>query len=328
MRAAGPGLTHSYDYDALGRMVSDTGPQGTVSYRYGLAGRRSRTTYPEGFFVEYDYLHTGETTAIRENGATSGAGVLATFGYDQMGRRTSLTRGNGTVTNYSYDPVSRLTQLTQNLAGDADDLTLGFGYNPASQIVSNTRSNDAYSFTGHVNENVTDNVNHLNQVTQTGTTGISYGLAGNVREIGPAAYAYTSENLMASAPGLTLAYDPLMRLYETNTGTSATTRRFLYDGANMIAEYDGDGVLKRRYVHGPGVDEPIAYYTSTATSSRRWLHADERGSIIAVSDAAGAVAAVNRYDEYGNPQGGAITGRFGYTGQAWLPELGMYYYRA
>ncbi|MDQ4088304.1 MAG: RHS repeat-associated core domain-containing protein, partial [Pseudomonadota bacterium] len=42
----------------------------------------------------------------------------------------------------------------------------------------------------------------------------------------------------------------------------------------------------------------------------------------------GAVAAVNRYDEYGNPQGGAITGRFGYTGQAWLPELGMYYYRA
>ena len=28
------------------------------------------------------------------------------------------------------------------------------------------------------------------------------------------------------------------------------------------------------------------------------------------------------------PQGGAITGRFGYTGQVWLPELGMYDYRA
>ena len=36
---------------------------------------------------------------------------------------------------------------------------------------------------------------------------------------------------------------------------------------------------------------------------------------------------VNRYDEYGIPQGGNV-GRFQYTGQAWLPELGMYYYKA
>ncbi|MDQ4086903.1 MAG: hypothetical protein M3177_02645, partial [Pseudomonadota bacterium] len=80
-------------------------------------------------------------------------------------------------------------------------------------------------------------------MTSSGTTPIDYGLVGNVREIGPSTYTYTSENLLASGPGVTLAYDPLMRLYETNPGTSAATRRFAYDGANMIAEYDGDGVL-------------------------------------------------------------------------------------
>ena len=37
---------------------------------------------------------------------------------------------------------------------------------------------------------------------------------------------------------------------------------------------------------------------------------------------------INRYDDYGNPQGGAITGRFGYTGQVWLQQAGLYHYRA
>jgi RHS repeat-associated protein len=36
---------------------------------------------------------------------------------------------------------------------------------------------------------------------------------------------------------------------------------------------------------------------------------------------------VNTYDEYGVP-GSANTGAFQYTGQVWLPELGMYYYKA
>jgi RHS repeat-associated protein len=65
----------------------------------------------------------------------------------------------------------------------------------------------------------------------------------------------------------------------------------------------------------------------SGTADRRFLHADERGNIIAISNASGAVSAVNTYDEYGIP---ATTnmGRFGYTGQAWLPEIGLNYYKA
>ena len=36
---------------------------------------------------------------------------------------------------------------------------------------------------------------------------------------------------------------------------------------------------------------------------------------------------INLYDEYGIPAASNI-GRFQYTGQAWLPELGMYYFKA
>ena len=77
-----------------GKIAAPNGPQGTVSSQWDLAGCRTRLTYPgSGLYVDYDYLVTGGMTKIRENGATSGVGVLATFAYDDLGRRTSLTFG-------------------------------------------------------------------------------------------------------------------------------------------------------------------------------------------------------------------------------------------
>jgi RHS repeat-associated protein len=69
------------------------------------------------------------------------------------------------------------------------------------------------------------------------------------------------------------------------------------------------------------------WYEGSGTTDRRWLIPDERGSIVAVTNASGTVTAVNSYDEYGIPASTNV-GRFQYTGQAWLPELGMYYYKA
>jgi len=48
---------------------------------------------------------------------------------------------------------------------------------------------------------------------------------------------------------------------------------------------------------------------------------------VSITDSAGATVHINAYDEYGIPAPGNI-GRFGYTGQTWLPELGMWYYKA
>jgi RHS repeat-associated protein len=54
---------------------------------------------------------------------------------------------------------------------------------------------------------------------------------------------------------------------------------------------------------------------------------DERGSIAGLFANNGTSIAKNNYDEYGIP-GSANQGRFQYTGQAWIPELGMYHYKA
>ena len=62
-------------------------------------------------------------------------------------------------------------------------------------------------------------------------------------------------------------------------------------------------------LNGPGSDEPLVWYEGTGTSDRRFLVADERGSIVAVTDSAGAALAINRYDEYGGlrPLGITVT---------------------
>jgi RHS repeat-associated protein len=48
---------------------------------------------------------------------------------------------------------------------------------------------------------------------------------------------------------------------------------------------------------------------------------------VAVTNNAGAATAINTYDEYGLPAAGNL-GRFQYTGQTWLPEVGLYHYKA
>ena len=116
----------------------------------------------------------------------------------------------------------------------------------------------------------------------------------------------------------TLTYDALGRLY------SAGGTRFLYDGSDLIAEYDASGNVLHRYVHGPGVDEPLVAYDGAGVDSPHWLLADERGSVVGSADAAGAVTPT-AFDDYG---AGSPVSRFGFTGQAWLPEAGVYHFKA
>ncbi len=125
---------------------------------------------------------------------------------------------------------------------------------------------------------------------------------------------------------VSLAYDGAGRLI--TTAGSATTN-FLYDGDQLIAEYDNAGHVLRRYVPTRGENEPVVWYEGSGTTDRRFLIPDERGSIIAVTDGSANLmgAGPNTYDEYGVP-GSSNLGRFQYTGQMYIPEIGLYHYKA
>lgn len=327
----GNGLSYGFSYDALGRLTGQTNSWyagGNLAFQYDAAGRRTRMSWTwDNLYIDYDYLVTGETWKLRENGATSGVGVLATYGYDDMGRRVYLGRGNGTSTSYTFDAASQLQAMSQDLAGTNADITSTFIYNPAMQMTQRVRSNDAYAWTGAVSVNRPYGANGLNQYTASGAITPTYDAKGNLTSAGTPVYTFDAENqLTTSSTGGNYGFDPLGRLF--NEAIPSGNLTFQYDGSALVTESNAtNGSVQRRYVHGPGDDEPLLWYEGYTNTDRRWLHADERGSVTAVSNAAGNSIAINTYDEYGIP-GASNLGRFQYTGQMWLPELGMYHYKA
>lgn len=324
---SGEGVSTSYD--GFGRLASSTSTMGgttrTLTYQHDANGGRTRLTWPGAdAYHSYDLDGLGRLAGIRENGATT----VASFTYDAGGRR-SAAGITGASSVFGYDPSARLSSLGHDLAGTTADQSLAFNYNPASQIVTRTSANDAYASTGAYNVSRGYGVNGLNQYTAAGPASFTYDLNGNLTSDGSISFVYDVENRLVSASGAksaSLSYDPLGRLFSTSGGSAGTTR-FLYDGDELVAEYDAAGTLLRRYVHGIATDDPVLWYEGTALASRRGLLADHQGTIVAVTDAGGNPLALNAYDPWGIPNT-ANLGRFQYTGQAWLPELGMYHYKA
>ena len=317
-------MTLSYAYDALGRMMGEThSVLGAVGYSYDARGRMTRLSYPGAFFVDYGYDNTGAMTTVRENGTAT----LATYAYDDLGRRTSLTRGNGAVTSYDYDGGSRLTSLSHDLAGTVHDQNWSFAYNPAGQIIRETSSNGLYDWPAPGPDfNDAYVSNGLNQHTSVASAALSHDGRGNTITADGSTYGFDKRNRLTSAsPGGTLGYDPAGRLYEKNSGGAAT--RFAYAGSSPIEEKNVSGTVQRRYVPGAGVDETLVWYEGADTSDKRWLTADARGSVTAITDGSGAATAVNRYDEYGVPHANNA-GRFQFTGQMRLGGFGVYHYKA
>jgi RHS repeat-associated protein len=173
-------------------------------------------------------------------------------------------------------------------------------------------------------------VNGLNQYLSTAGTGAAayqYDSNGNLIWDGSTAFVYDSENRLVSASGAknaTLTYDSLGRLWRV-VGPSGTST-FYYDGDRHIEEYDAAGRV-RLHAFGPGTDEALVWWERDAGWQRRFLHTDHQGSLTAIVDNAGNPLHIDSYNEWGVPAAGNW-GRFMYTGQLWLPDLGLYYYKA
>jgi YD repeat-containing protein len=105
---------------------------------------------------------------------------------------------------------------------------------------------------------------------------------------------------MVTGPqGSVLGYDPLGRLASASSSGLGTASQYAYDGDHMLIAYNLNNGIYRRYVFGPGADEPIAYYKSSQSLAvgRQFIMADERGSVISTADSAGTTQGIAAYDE-------------------------------
>jgi RHS repeat-associated protein len=158
---------------------------------------------------------------------------------------------------------------------------------------------------------------------------ISYDARGNVTYDPTTGYGfgYNRWNRLVTVYGPSwtgsIGYDGLGRLISAGAGNYTAT---LYDGEDRVAEHNlQTEALTLRIVHGPGTDEPLVTYDGTDTGSRRFLYADERGSIVAGLYSSTTTPKIYAYDEYGviPPQ----HNRFEFTGHVYESMSGLLYAR-
>lgn len=81
-----------------------------------------------------------------ENGSAS----LFSQSFNGFGERSAMGRG-GSSSSFSYDGASRIAGIGHdlfNVAGQpSPDVNWTFGYNPSSQLASQSRDNDSYAWT-------------------------------------------------------------------------------------------------------------------------------------------------------------------------------------
>lgn len=297
----------------------------TTQMTYDKAGRVTSLTYPDNKKITYHYDAQGRLSNIVD---PQGASILSQT-FSGQGQLATQARLNNTTTTFEYDSLGRPISLAHDVSGTAYDIEFGFRYNPASQISQLTHSNNVYSYRA-ARPSLDYTVNGLNQYTTVAGKALTYDDNGNLTQDTTQQYTFNHANQLVRIEGPVngvLSYDTQGRLSEVKANDKSTY--FLYLGKRLIAEYDDTLTMQKRYIHGQGVDTPIATYQGSSTSryALRYMHRNHQGSIIALSNPWQSVSQIARYDEYGQLDG-HYTGRFAYTGQVNLPEFGLYYYKA
>jgi len=167
------------------------------------------------------------------------------------------------------------------------------------------------------------------QVTEAGsTTSYTYDANGNLTGDGTRTFEWDAENrLTAVKQGPTtlasFVYDGQgRRALKTASGVTTT---YVYDHADVIEERLSPGDTLR-YVRGPDIDEHWAVRDGSGVAT--YFLADHLGSVVQMTNAAGAVTLAREYDPYGRLLSGASQSGYAFTGREWDAEVGMLYYRS
>ena len=270
--------------------------------------------------MDYPYDTPSQVPSIlHQLTATSSQINKADYVYNPVGNRTSLTDRRGAQA-FGYDQLDRLTSASHPLLGSPQN----FAYDPVGNRTGGTVVNAGNQLT--VDANYTyqyDDNGNLTRKTLLAT--------GNYTQ-----YSYDAENRLTQVQEFaagnptavttsTYRYDGLGRRIEKVA--NGQTKRYVYDGEDIVLEYDGSNTLQARYTHGPGIDEPIAI---TKGSNTFFYHQDGLGSVTDLTDSAGVTAKSYSYDAYGNilESPGTVEQPYTYTGRELDAESGLLYYRA
>jgi RHS repeat-associated protein len=337
-------INTNYTYDAESRLTSLSARLGSTvvtdtGYLYDTVGNRTRKTTP-GFNEDYGYDLASQLMNVKRTGATPGRWFLA---YDKVGNRTSQ-QVDTAATLGNHDNVNRLLSrqvggmlLFQGTVNEPAVVTVQG--KPADVQASNSFTGAAQVTGGSTQVTVTAQDPSGNLRTNVygvsvsgGSATYTYDAAGNLTQRVEGGYTWnyewnaTNQLTRVTKDSIELSrfvYDPFERRVEKVAG--GTTYSYAHDREAIVRETRTGGTVLK-YVHGPGLDEPLAREDSGG--ALEYYHADAIGSVLQRTNQAGAVIHSYRYDAWGSPEIGASEPGYAFTAREWDPEVGLYYYRA
>ena len=246
--------------------------------------------------------HTENINGITRNNA---------YGYDALNRLITAADGAGGVESHAYDPLNNLKSRT------VSNITTTYNHDAANQLTEVMQGDI------RIKGFVYDAAGNLKQKCES-NNGVPVTLTGN------SATACSGGPVTIANHGFT--YDDQGRRLSKTVGASTTN--YLYNGQDILAEYQGWSAALAHLTHGPGTDEPLQRVQGTAGQATGMSYMqDGLGSVVAAvpHDAVngGATVGTQRFDAWGNQvaQSGAAVPLYGYTGRE--PDAtGLIYYRA
>jgi len=249
--------------------------------------------------------------------------------YDNVGNRLSMKIDDANAHAYTYDNVYQLTFVDYN-----DSNTTSYSYD---SLGNRTGVDDGSP--------ATYLCNNLNQYTSVGGTSYSYDNNGNLTDDGLFKFYYDCENRLTDVNDqndtavASYSYDYAgRRISKTVYGSPDVTTKYCYDGDQVVAEYDGSDNLLRKFIYGPGIDEPICMVDVADSNAVYYYHFDGLGSVVALSDVNNVIMERYSYDVFGAPtiydaneteiSQSAIGSPYMFTARRADDETALYYYRA
>jgi len=226
------GVTATYGYDALNRLVSVSYPDSSLNVGYSYdtaatacvggetfaAGRLTQITDGSGS-TQYCYDRFGQM--VRKVQTTAGQSLTVRYAYTQAGQLSSVTYPDGTVADYVRDGLGRTTQVGVTRPGGSREILLTsasyYPFGPASEwTFGNGRL-----FQRTLNQNYQPGV-----IQDQSSGGLSLGY-----EFDPVGNLATLRNGNQNDPPLRLyGYDALNRLTSAQDGTTQSfTEGYTYD---------------------------------------------------------------------------------------------------
>ena len=335
------GKVITYKYDANNRLIEISSEGQIFTFVYNILGRRIKLSYPNGAYATYAYDTNKRLTNLTHKKSNSAVINSFTYTHDNVGNRMTKTEPDKKTT-YSYDAKYRLTEAVSSAPGYSSNKTgKGRGISNATQRQKEFYTYDSVGNRLTSDHNRTYTYNAGNQLIAENGIAYSYDKNGNlITKVDAdgttiyAHYAYDYENRLirvVKPDGIVVEfrYDPFGRRIEkkvTEDGI-ATVKRYFYDNEDILFEYDESGNIGNRYIHGLGIDEPLALING---HGNYYYHADGLGSVVALTDTGQTVIQTYEYDSFGNlkDQKERIKQPYTFTAREWDKEIGLYYYRA